>query len=98
MACNDIATSGIPPRWIQLLLLVPRLEDESLLEQIMCDARRAAREVGASIIGGHTGYSAGISRPLVAVTAMGNAEGRKPVLTGGAKVGDHVLITKDIAL
>ena len=64
----------------------------------MYDARRAAREVGASIIGGHTGYSAGLLRPLVAVTAMGKAEGRKPVLTGGAKVGDHVLITKGIAL
>jgi len=98
VACNDVATSGIPPRWIQLLVLVPRSEDESLLEQIMCDARRAAGEVGASIIGGHTGYSAGLSRPLVAVTAMGKAEGRKPVLTGGAKVGDHVLITKGIAL
>jgi hydrogenase maturation factor len=98
VACNDVATSGIPPRWIQLLVLVPRSEDESLLEQIMCDARRAAGEVGASIIGGHTGYSAGLSRPLVAVTAMGKAEGRKPVLTGGAKVGDQVLITKGIAL
>ena len=98
VACNDVATSEILPRWIQLLLLVPRVEDESLLEQIVCDARRAAREVGASIIEGHTGYSAGLSRPLVAVTAMGKAEGRKPVLTGGAKVGDHVLITKGIAL
>jgi hydrogenase expression/formation protein HypE len=67
------------------------------LEQIMRDANRAAEEVGASIIGGHTGYSAGLSRPLVAITALGKAEGRRPVLTGGAEVGDRVLITKGIA-
>jgi hydrogenase expression/formation protein HypE len=98
VACNDVAASGVQPRWIQLLVLVPRVEDERLLEDIMRDASRAAREIGASIIGGHTGYSAGLSRPLVAVTALGTASGRPPVRTGGAQVSDRVLITKGIAL
>jgi hydrogenase expression/formation protein HypE len=97
-ACNDVAASGIPPRWIQLLVLVPRSKDEELLERIMRDAGRAAQKVGATIIGGHTGYSASLARPLVAVTALGTALGRKPVLTSGAKVGDRVLVTKGIAL
>ena len=98
VACNDIATSGAPPRWILLLVLVPALEDEDLLEQIMRDADRAAKQSGASIIGGHTGYSSGLSRPLVAVTAMGTASGRRLVRTAGAQIGDHVLVTKGIAL
>jgi hydrogenase expression/formation protein HypE len=98
VACNDIAAAGVAPRWLLLLVLVPRLEDEELLGQIMHDASRAAQEVGASIIGGHTGYSAGLSRPLVAITALGTASGCKPVRTGGARVGDHVLVTKGIAL
>jgi len=98
VACNDIAASGIAPRWILVLVLVPQQEDEELLEQIMRDVSYAAKEINASIIGGHTGYSSGISRPLVAVTAMGTASGRKPVKTGGARIGDHVLVTKGIAL
>ena len=98
VACNDIATSGVKPRWIHMLVLVPHMEDIELLESIMRDARRAADEIGVSIIGGHTGYSAGISRPLVSVTALGAADGKKPVRTGGAKVGDQVLITKGVAL
>jgi hydrogenase expression/formation protein HypE len=98
VACNDVATAAVAPRWLLLLVLVPRLEDEELLGQIMQDASRAAQEMGASIIGGHTGYSAGLSRPLVAVTALGSASGREPVRTGGAKVGDKVLVTKGIAL
>ncbi|MGC9521994.1 MAG: AIR synthase family protein [Anaerolineae bacterium] len=98
VACNDIAASGIPPRWIQLLVLVPSMEDVELLEDIMRDANRAATEIDVSIIGGHTGYSIGLSRPLVAVTALGTATGRTPVRTGGARVGDRVLVTKGVAL
>jgi hydrogenase expression/formation protein HypE len=98
VACNDIAASGVPPRWILLLILVPRPDDEDLLEQIMCDVQRASKEIGVSIIGGHTGYSSGLSRPLVAVTALGTASGREPVGTSGAHSGDQVLIAKGIAL
>ena len=98
VTCNDIAATGIPPRWILPLVLVPRPEDEALLGEIMGDARRAADELGVSIIGGHTGYSAGLSRPLVAVTALGVAAGRRPVRTQGARVGDRVVVTKAIAL
>ena len=34
VACNDVATSGVAPRWLLLLVLVPRIEDEELLEQV----------------------------------------------------------------
>lgn len=98
VACNDIATSGTRPRWIQLLVLVPHKEDESLLKEIMKDASRAAAEIGVTIIGGHTGYSNNLSRPLVAVTALGVLDDQKPVCTRGARPGDHVIITKGIAL
>lgn len=98
VACNDIATSGVPPRWIQSLVLVPRKEDEALLEQIMRDIQKAADETGVSIIGGHTGYSENLTRPLVAVTAMGTLGKRQPVLTRGAQLGDHVLVTKGIPI
>jgi len=98
VACNDIATSGALPRWILLLVLVPKKEDEQLLVEIMCDIERATRETGVTIIGGHTGYSSNLSRPLVAVTALGTIYGRTPVCTKGAQVGDHIFVTKGIAL
>jgi len=98
VACNDVATAGVPPRWVLLLVIVPGMEDEDLLEEIMRDAGRASREIGVSIIGGHTGYSANLSRPLVAVTALGTASGRRVVRTRGAQAGDHVLVTKGVGL
>lgn len=42
VSCNDVANSGVPLRWILLLVMVTRPEDEELLEQIMRDASRAA--------------------------------------------------------
>lgn len=98
IACNDIATSGTRPRWILALLLVPKPTDKLLVKEIMQDIHHAAQEINVSIIGGHTGYSSGISRPLVAVTALGTAVDRSPIRTSGAQVGDHILITKGIAL
>ncbi len=98
VACNDIATSGSKPRWILILLLVPNREDEALVGEIMRDANRAAKEIGVSIIGGHTGYSANLSRPLVSITALGVLTDQAPIYTGGARVGDHIFITKGIAL
>ena len=98
IACNDIATSGIPPRWIQVLVLVPGSDDREILQEIMADIDRAAKSLGVAVIGGHTGYSSGLTRPLVAVTALGTAADRTPVLTSGAEPGDHILVTKGIGL
>ena len=98
VACNDIATSGTRPRWILILVLVPNQSDESLLMEIMRDVARAAGEIGVSIIGGHSGYSSNLTRPLVAATALGTMFGEKAVRTRGARVGDHILVTKGIAI
>ena len=91
VACNDIATSGIAPRWILLLVLVPNMEDVGLLQSIMSDAQRAASELQVSIVGGHTGYSAGLSRPLAAVTAFGTLSDRQPIYTGVPVLGSRYL-------
>ncbi len=98
VACNDIATSGAPPRWILPLVIVPHKSDEVLLGEIMQDVARAAQEAGVSIIGGHSGYSANLSRPLVAVTSLGTLYNQQPVRTQGAQPGDHIFVTKSIAL
>ena len=98
VASNDIATCGARPRWLQLLVMVPNEQDETVLAKIMADASQAADEVGATIIGGHTEYSTNLKRPLVAVTALGPMEGKKPVLTSGTQPGDHIIVTKGIPL
>lgn len=98
VACNDIAASGIRPRWIQLLVMVPSAKHVAEVEQIMSDAARAAESLGVTIIGGHTGYSNGLKRPLAAVTALAPADGRRVVRTGGARPKDVIYVTRGVAL
>ncbi|SEW09362.1 AIR synthase family protein [Natrinema salifodinae] len=92
VACNDVAVSGADPRWLTAVVLLPSGSDEGILDQISTDLDAAAREVDASIVGGHSEYVDQLERPLVSLTAMGATERFVP--TGGAEPGDRVLLTK----
>ncbi len=54
---------------------------------------REAGEIGAGIVGGDL-----VSAPqwVVSVTALGDLQGRKPVVLGGARAGDAVAVTGEL--
>ena len=88
VACNDVAVSGVDPRWLTVVLILP---GEDSLDSLTSDLDSAAREVGVAIVGGHTEYNDALSRPLLCLTAMGTGEF---IPTGGANPGDAVVLTK----
>jgi len=45
--------------WILVLVLLASADGEELLESIMDDVGRTDREIGVSVVGGHTGVSVG---------------------------------------
>jgi len=92
VACNDVAVSGADPRWLTAVVVVP---DEATFEPVVSDIDAAAREVGASIVGGHSEYDGTRDRPFVSLTAMGLGEF---VPTGGARPGDRIVLTKAAAI
>ena len=91
IACNDVAASGGDPSWLMSTVFVPA-GDEDALSTITEQLHTAADSLGASIVGGHTEYTAMIDRPLLSLTAFGLADRFIP--TGGAEPGDRVLLTK----
>ncbi|WP_090622873.1 AIR synthase family protein [Natrinema salaciae] len=98
VASNDVAVSGADPRWLTAVVLLPGDDGaggdaaDTLLEEISHDLDAAAREIGASIVGGHSEYVDQLERPLLSLTAMGATDRFVP--TGGAEPGDAVLLTK----
>ncbi|THE65168.1 hydrogenase expression protein [Salinadaptatus halalkaliphilus] len=90
VACNDVAASGADPRWLTVVVMLP--DEEASLETITADLDAAAREVGATIVGGHSEYVDALERPLVTLTAMGTTDRFVP--TGGAEPGDRIVLTK----
>lgn len=92
---NDIATMGGTPLWFMAVLLLPggganRAMAETILDQVGA----ACAAVGASLVGGHTEITYGIDRPIVSGTMFGLVEKGRLVSTGGAQVGDVLLLTK----
>jgi hydrogenase expression/formation protein HypE len=91
VAANDVAASGARPRWLTNVLFLPG-DDPDLLDAVAGQIDDAAADLGVSVVGGHSEYDPGRSRPLVVLTCMGVTD--EHVLSGGARPGDRVLLTK----
>lgn len=92
--CNDIASSGAEPVGILLTALLPPDSTEQTLEEIMEGAQKAAAELGIEILGGHTEVTDVVNKPVLSATVIGKTHNRRFTSTGGAKVGQDVIMTK----
>jgi len=96
---NDIATMGARPRWFLATILLPeRGADEAMAEGIFNDLWDACDALDISLVGGHTEITIGIDRPIIAGTMLGEVDRERLITTDGARVGDHILLTKGIAI
>ena len=94
---NDIAVRGAAPRWFLATCLLPeRGATEESVEELFGQLGAACRELGVSLVGGHTEVTHGLDRPLVIGTMLGEVAKDRLVTTGGAQVGDALLLTKGI--
>ncbi len=98
IAGNDVAVRGARPRWFLPVILLPEGSSLDLVDSITAQIDLAARDLGAMIIGGHSEYTPGLDRPIISMTSLGLVEKSKLVLTGGARVGDYVVMTKTVAI
>lgn len=96
---NDVAVRGAQPRWFTAVLLLPEdRSNDALVESIFTQLYDACATVGCTLVGGHTEITAGLERPIVVGQMMGEVTREKLVTTGGAQVGDALLLTKGIAI
>lgn len=96
---NDLAVRGARPRWFLATLLLPeQATTDASVEQIFSQLGRACEELEVSLVGGHTEVTHGLGRPIVVGTMLGEVGRDRLVTTGGARVGDVLLLTKGIPL
>ncbi len=94
---NDIAVRGAAPRWFLATCLLPeRRTTEASVEALFAQLGGACRELGVSLVGGHTEVTHGLDRPLVIGTMLGEVAKDRLVTTSGARPGDALLLTKGI--
>ncbi|MGX1695200.1 thiamine-phosphate kinase [Microbacterium keratanolyticum] len=91
----DVAAMGARPTALLVALAVPRDLRVSFVEG-MADGLRdacAALAPGCAVVGGDLTVSSVLT---IAVTAMGDLEGRRPVTRAGAEVGDVVAVAGEL--
>ena len=91
---NDVACRGARPRWFLCDLLLPEKSNAALVDIIMKQVDRAAKQVGAAVVGGHTEVTPSLKRPIVIGYMVGLVKRNAFVTSSGARVGDQVIMTK----
>jgi hydrogenase expression/formation protein HypE len=96
---NDIATTGGEPRWMMMTLLLPEnAATPALAETIAAQVHQACRELGITVVGGHTEITYGLDRPILVGCMLGEVERSELIVPTGATPGDRVLLTKGVPL
>ncbi|MFB6085300.1 MAG: AIR synthase family protein [Halodesulfurarchaeum sp.] len=96
---SDVAISGLPPSHLAVTLALPPGTDPATVETIWSVVDREARELGVSIVTGHTGAYAGAAFPTIgAGTALAVGDPEQVVRPTGAVPGDRLLVTRGPAI
>jgi hydrogenase expression/formation protein HypE len=96
---NDLVTTGARPLWFLATVLLPEeSSDETLVEEILRQMHASCKELGISLVGGHTEITYGLDRPVVVGHMLGEVEKERLITTAGARVGDAIVLTKGIAI
>lgn len=96
---NDIAAMGGRPMWFLATILLPEKGTTSdLVEKIFRQLSSACGKIDVAFCGGHTEITAGIDRPIVIGTMLGEVEKERLITTAGARPGDDILLSKAIAI
>lgn len=92
---SDVALSGIPPSHLTVDVNLPLDADPDEFAAVWQRFHEEARDLGVSIVTGHTGTYANCAYPTVgAATALAVGDPADLVLPTGATPGDHVVVTK----
>lgn len=96
--CNDIASSGVEPVGILVTILAPENTTLDQIKQVMKEIHEETQKLNVEILGGHTEITTAVNRIIVSCTAIGKGLKETAVATAGAKVGDDIVVTKQLGM
>ncbi len=96
---NDVACMGAEPKWFLAVLLLPeRSTTQEVVEHLFRDIANACREVGATLIGGHTEITPGLDRPLIAGFMLGETREAGLLRLSHCEPEDRLVLANGIAI
>ncbi|NBC82624.1 MAG: AIR synthase [Bacteroidetes bacterium] len=99
LMANDMATTGFAPQYAQMVLNLPPTLSKADFKQYWSYIHRYCSEMGVAITGGHTGSIEGQESTIAGGGTMMTIAPKSDILVSGqAKSGDVILVTKACAL
>jgi hydrogenase maturation factor len=98
VCANDIATRGVRPLWLLIVILLPENTTAAQLKSLTTQIDEAAKKLRVAVVGGHSEITPSIKQPIVITTAIGEASKSRFLRTSGAKTGDRIIVTKGAAI
>ncbi len=99
---NDVACLGADPHWFLLTVLGPPGTEAAALDALMRDVRDACRQVGATLVGGHTEVTDAVQRLVLSGTMIGVFPGGggagRLIRSDAAREGDALIQIGPIAI
>jgi thiamine-monophosphate kinase len=89
-AMSDIVAMGAVPTGLLVGFAAPGTLELDWVDGLVTGLREECGQVGAAVLGGDVTAADTVT---LAVTALGDLEGRSPVTLGGARTGDLVAVT-----
>jgi hydrogenase expression/formation protein HypE len=87
---NDVAVTGVRPRWFLAAVLLPPGTTEADVESLFAEMRSGLSQSGVILVGGHTEVTKAVNQPVVVGQMLGLAEDERFVKTGGVQEGQVV--------
>lgn len=95
---NDVAVRGARPSlFLAVVLVAPHEADEARVAALLEQISATCAEIGATLVGGHTEVTPGLTHSIVVGTMLGRVAGRA-ITTGGLREGDLVGMTRSAGL
>lgn len=96
---NDIAVMGGRPRWFMATVLLPAgMATPALAEAIYEQIAAACEDLGVALAGGHTEITAGLNRPIVSGTMLGEVIPERLVRSSGVQPGDALVLARGVPI
>lgn len=85
---NDVAVTGVAPRWFLVTALLPPTTTEADVRALFTTLTHTLAEVGATAVGGHTEVTPAVRETVLVGQMLGFAADGRIVTTAGGRPGD----------
>lgn len=95
---NDIASCGATPIGILVTILAPTTATLDDIKNVMKQINQEAATLNMEVLGGHTEVTTAVNKMVLSCTVIGKCKAGLAVSTAGAKVGDDIIVSKQLCL